>query len=187
MTLARVKHRILEIMLLHDKPMRAMQVAKETGKKFPSVMMHIIGLKRMEYVDSPEKGLYAITRKGKKALGIPEINKENAKAILAPTPSEKAFNFYADLGKPLGLCAYGLQDFSDKILKVDTDSIEFHVNRGDFEAWFSGLGDTELARKVLLLKERKMVGEELRGKLHEIVESRCMVLANAAEHAVPSE
>jgi hypothetical protein len=187
MTFSRVKHRILEIMLLHDKPMRAVQVAKETGKKFPSVMMHIIGLKRMEYVDSPEKGLYAITRKGKKALGIPEINKENAKAILAPTPSEKAFNFYADIGKPLGLCAYGLQDFCDKILKVNADSIEFHVNRGDFEAWFAGLGDTELARKVALLKEKKMVEEELRRKLHEIVESRCMVLANVAEHAVPPE
>ena len=177
MSLSPVKREILETMLLHDKPASAMQIAKESGKKFPSVMMHAIGLTRMEYVNSPEKGQYAITEKGKKALGIPEINKETAMAILADTSRDKAFHFYAGIGKPLNLYAHSLQDFSDKTLKVSVDSIEFHVNHGDFEAWFAGLGDVELARKTALLKEKKIVGEELRRKLHEIVENRRIVLA----------
>jgi hypothetical protein len=34
------------------------------------------------------------------------------------------------------------------------------------------LGDIELARKMLLLKELKVFGEELRKKLYEIVKNR---------------
>ena len=177
MSLSPIKREILETMLLNDNPAKAAQIAKETGKEFPSVMMHLIGLTRMEYANSPEKGQYAITEKGKKALGIPEINKENASAILAHLPRDKAFHFYAGIGKPLNLYAHSLQDFCDKILKVNAYSIEFHVNRGDFEAWFAGLGDVELAKKTALLKEKKMAGEELCRKLHEIIENRCIVLA----------
>jgi hypothetical protein len=51
-------------------------------------------------------------------------------------------------------------------------SIEFHLYRGDFEAWFNGLGDIELARKTMLIRERKMHGEELRNKLYNIVKNR---------------
>jgi len=54
------------------------------------------------------------------------------------------------------------------------------VGHGDFEAWFAGLGDVELARKTALLKEKKMTGEELRRRLHEIAENRCAVLAKLA-------
>jgi hypothetical protein len=176
MSLSPVRHKILETILLHDKPVKVVQVAKETGQKFQTVMMHIIGLTRMGYTKSPEKGLYAITEKGKIALGIPEIDNATAKAILADTPQDKAFHFYADMGKPLDYYAYSLQDFCDKILKISVDSIEFHLNRGDFESWFTGLGDVELARKTALLKEKKLVGEELRIRLREILENRCIAL-----------
>ena len=176
MSLSPIKREILETMLLNDKPAKAAQIAKETGKEFPSVMMHLIGLTRMGYANSPEKGQYAITEKGKKTLNIPEINKETASAILAHAPRDKAFHFYAGIGKPLNLYAHSLQDFCDKILKVNVDTIEFHVTRGDFEAWFAGLGDAEMARKTALLKEKKMAGEELRRKLHEIIENRCIAL-----------
>ncbi|MBM4400482.1 MAG: hypothetical protein FJ045_00865 [Crenarchaeota archaeon] len=174
-------------MLLHDRPIRPAQIAKEIGKEFPSVMMHIIGLTRMEYATSPEKGQYIITEKGKKALGVPEINRDNARAILAHMPHDKSFHFYVSVGKPLSLNVHSLQDFCDKILKVDADSINFHMSRGDFEAWFAGLGDVELAKKAALLKEKKMVGEEPRRRLHEIVENRCIVLARVAEQSVSPE
>lgn len=187
MSLSPVKYEILATMLLLDKPERATCIAQEVGKDFPSVMMHIIGLTRMGYATSPEKGLYAITEKGKKALGVPEINKENAQAILSQVPPDKSFHFYADIGKPLNLHADSLQDFRDKLLKVDDESINFHMNRGDFEAWFAGLGDAELAKKAVLLKEKKMGGEEMRRRLHEIVANRCTVLASMAEHTVSRE
>jgi DNA-binding transcriptional ArsR family regulator len=186
MSLSPDKREILETMLLRDKPAAATQIAKETGKKFPSVMMHLIGLTRMGYANSPEKGQYVIAEKGKEALGIPKISKEAATAILAQQPHEKAFHFYACIGNPLDCYAYSLQDFRDKILKVNVDSIEFHVNHGDFEAWFTGLGDAELARKTALLKEKKMAGEELRMRLHEMIEERCNALSKMGADAAPS-
>jgi predicted transcriptional regulator len=185
MSVSPVKNEILETMLLNERSLKATQIAKEVGKEFPSVMMHIIGLTRMGYASSPEKGFYTITDKGKNALGVPEVNRENAKAILACMPPEKAFHFYASLGKPLNLRAQSLQDFCDKILNVSTNSIEFHTNRGDFEAWFAGLGDLELKKKTALLKEKKVVGEKLRRRLQEIVEKRYTVLARIAGLAIP--
>jgi hypothetical protein len=187
MSLSPVKYEILKTMLLLDKPERAADIAKEAGRAFPSVMMHIIGLTRMGYITSPEKGLYTLTEKGKKALGVPETNRDNARAILAHVPQDKSFHFYANIGKPSNLHAYSLQDFRDKILKVDADSISFHISRGDFEAWFAGLGDMELAKKTALLKEKKMAGEEPRRRLHEIVENRCIVLTSVAEQSVSPE
>jgi len=183
MSLSPIKNKILETMLLIDKPAKAMRIAKEVSKEFPSVMMHIIGLTRMGYITSPEKSLYALTERAKSVLGIPEINEENAKKVLAEMRLDQSFHFYASVGKPVGLQAYSLQDFRDKILKVNLDSIEFHESRGDFESWFIGLGDVELAKKVALLKEKKMEGEELRSRLHDIVEKRCAVLTKMAERS----
>jgi hypothetical protein len=184
MNLPPTKYEILETMLLHGSPLRAAQAAKEMGKEFPSIMMHIIGLSRLGYINSPEKGLYTITEKGKKALGIPEIKTENAKTILMQLPHGKSFQFYASVGKPLSFNAHGLQDFRNKILKAEVGSIEFHLSRGDFEAWFAGLGDVELAKKAALLEEKKIGGEELRRKLHDIVANRFIVLARIAGHMI---
>lgn len=187
MSLSPIKYEILATMLLLDKPEKAINIAKETGKGFPSVMMHIIGLTRMGYTASPEKGLYALTEKGKKALGIPQVNRENAHTLLADRSDDSSFKFYAGLGKPLDLQARGLQDFYVKIVKLNPDSIDFHISRGDFEAWFAGLGDGELAKKTALLKEKKMSVEELRSRLAELVKNRCMALANMAGHAISTE
>ena len=184
MSLSSVKQDILETMLVYEKPLRAMEIAKETKKEFPPVMMHILGLSRMGYVTSPEKGLYVITEKGKEALGLPQINKEKATAILAYAPHDKTFEFYADVGKPLNLHAHNLRDFANKIEKADLASIQFHTKRGDFEAWFTGLGDIELAKKVALLKQRNLAGEDLRSQLHEIAKQRYITLAKLAEQPV---
>jgi hypothetical protein len=177
MSISPVKRLILETMWLLDRPAKATEIAREAGLGFPPVMMHILGLTKMGHVGMPEKGIYVITESGKKVLGLPEVSKEKAAEILGYLPMERSFHFYADIGKPLNVHAASLSDFCDKILKVDLSSIEFHVNRGDFEAWFAGLGDAELARKTLLVREEKMVGENLRKKLYEIVKNRCDLLA----------
>jgi hypothetical protein len=187
MSLSPIKQEILETLLLNDKPMRAMEVAKEARKEFPSVMMHILGLVRMGYVSSPEKGQYVITQKGKEALGFPEINKEKATAILAYVPYDKAFHFYAGVGKPLNLHAHSLREFAESIEKASLESIQFHMDRGDFEAWFNGLGDQELAKKIALFKQKNVVGDDLRKQLREIVEQRYVALAKLAGQPVYTE
>jgi DNA-binding transcriptional ArsR family regulator len=177
MSISPVKRLILETMWMLDKPAKATEIAKDTGVQFPAVMMHIIGLTKMEYAASREKGFYVITEKGKKSLGIAEVDKEKATEILAYLPAERTFHFYTDLGKPLDVFAASLGDFCEKLEKIDARSVEFHLNRGDFEAWFTGLGDAELARKTLLVREQKMLGEALRNKLYEVVRKRAEELA----------
>jgi DNA-binding transcriptional ArsR family regulator len=173
-------------MWLVDKPVKVAEVSKDTRLSFPTVMMHIIGLAKSGYLEQREKGYYVITEKGRKALGFPEVNREKASEILAYLPLEKSFHFYADIGKPLNVHAASLQDFCDKISKIDIGSMEFHVNRGDFEAWFMALGDIELARKMLLLRELKIFGEELRQKLYEIVKDRYEELAKIRKNETSS-
>jgi DNA-binding transcriptional ArsR family regulator len=181
MELSPVKREILETVFLHDKPVKATQIAKELGKEFPSVMMHLIGLTRMGYTQSPEKGYYLITEEGKKALGIPQIDKENAQAILAPVSRDEMFHFYLGIGEPINLHAQGLLDFCEKIATANVNSVEFHVNRGDFETWLMGIGDAELAKKAQLLKHKKLSGEELRNRLTDLTKSRCAELDKIAK------
>ncbi len=188
MSLSPLKQEILESMLLNEKPVRAMEIAKETKKEFPQVMMHLLGLIRMGYVSSPEKGQYIIAEKGKDALGIPETTKEKATTILAYAPHDKVFQFYLDVGKPLNLHAHNIRDFANKLTKADLASIEFHTKRGDFEAWINEIGDIELVKKIGLLKQRNVVvGEELRNQLHEIVQQRYIALAKLAGQPVYTE
>ncbi|MEM3641504.1 MAG: hypothetical protein QXH37_06260, partial [Candidatus Bathyarchaeia archaeon] len=164
-----------------NKPVKPMEVAEEVGLGFPTVMMHVVGLAKMGYVKTVEKGYYTITEKGREALGLPIVNGEKARQILEYVPADKAFYFYVDIGKSLGVYAVSLGDFCEKIQKIDIGSIEFHLNRGDFEAWFTGLGDVELAKKTALMRERKMFGEQLRSKLYQVVKSRCEELAKIRE------
>jgi DNA-binding MarR family transcriptional regulator len=187
MSLSPIKQEILETMLLNEKPLKAMEIAKETKKEYQPVNMHLLGLIKMGYVSLPEKGLYAITEKGKKAIGITETTKEKAAAILAYAPHDKAFNFYATVGKPLSLHAHNLRDFPNKLEKADLASVEFHMQRGDFEAWFKGLGDEELVKKTALLKKKNLVGEDLRKQLHNVVELRYLELAKLSGQPIPTE
>ena len=177
MSLSPVKRLVLETIWMLNKPVKPAEVAEEVGLGFPTVMMHVVGLAKMGYVKAVERGYYTITDKGREALGLPIVNGEKARQILAYVPADKAFYFYADMCKPLGIYAASLGDFCEKIHKIDIGSIEFHLYRGDFEAWFTWLGDTELAKKTALLRERKISGEELRNKLYEAVKSRCEELA----------
>jgi len=188
MSLSPFKQEMLETLFLNDKPMKPADVAKETGREFEAAKMQLLGLARMKYVNFPEKGLCVITQKGKEALGIPETSKEKATAILAYEPHDKAFAFYLDLGKPQDdLHAHNIRDFANKIEKADVMSIQFHTERGDFEAWFNGLGDQELAKKVALLKQRGATGEDLRKQLREIVKERYMALAKLTGQPVYDE
>ncbi|MGD0449778.1 MAG: hypothetical protein ABSA79_01825 [Candidatus Bathyarchaeia archaeon] len=187
MSLSPVKQEILETMLLNEKPMKAIEIASESKKEFPPTMMHLLGLTKMGYVSSPEKGRYVITERGKSALGVPEITKEKATAILSYAAHDKAFNFYVTIGKPLSLHAHNLRDFANKLDKADLASVEFHLQRGDFEAWFKMLGDEELAKKTALLKKKNAVGEDMRKQLRGIVEQRYLNLAKLAGQPVPTE
>ncbi len=182
MDLSLVKREVLEALLLHSKPVKAVQIAKEIAKDSKVVQMHLIGLTRVGYANSPEKGAYTITDNGKEALGIPAISREKALSILAKNPREKAFHFYAGIGKPLNIYAHDFLEFCDRIDKAGAESAEFHASRGDFENWFVDLGDVELSKKTALLK-KKLTGEALQARLRELVANRCIELSEKAAKA----
>ena len=184
MSLSPNKLEILEDLLLYDKSVKPIQVSKGMGKEFPSVMMHILGLTKMGYAASAEKGFYAITTEGKKFLGLPEVTRELARTLLVGKLHDKAFHFYADIGKPLNEKAFNLQTFNAQLKRIQVKSIEFHMNRGDFVAWFEGIGDLELAKKTAVLKNKNFNGETLRRKLQIMTVNRCIALAKIAGYTV---
>jgi predicted ArsR family transcriptional regulator len=173
MQLNPIKKRILEELWEKARPLKPLEIARRLGIKNQQAMMHLLNLKSMGYVSTPERNQYAITEVGKEALGIPKVTKSQASQILNPTRDERAFHFYTSIGHYSGISANSLQDFCDKIQKVSTQTIEFHVPRKDFENWLHNLGDDELAKKLAIVREQGLSGEELRQKIYETSKNRC--------------
>jgi DNA-binding PadR family transcriptional regulator len=140
-------------------------------------MGYLLGLIKAKHVSVPQKHYYAITNLGKQALGFQKFDKKVALSILNPVPLEKAFHFHTGINQYLGVYANSLNDFCDKIQKIDLKSIEFHLQRKDFELWLRSLGDLELAKRMELIRGMNLSGEKLRKKVYETVKSRCEELA----------
>ena len=170
--------RILEVVWEAGKPVKSQEVAKQTKLSIPSSTMHLLWLRKAGYVSTPEKGYYAITGLGKETLGLPKVDKERALSILSPVPPEKAFYFYTEVDRYTGVSASSLNDLCNKIQTIDLRSVEFHVPRGDFRFWFHDLGDLELAKRMDLIREAGLSGEDLRKKVYETVKSRCEELTS---------
>ena len=83
---------------------------------------------------------------------------------------EEAFHFYRDIGKPLNLSAFSLNDLREKLAMLPIDSLEFHFHRGDFTAWIRDvIEDPELAKEIAEIKAK---GESLRRKLIQLISER---------------
>lgn len=92
--------------------------------------------------------------------------------ILKTVPYEKGFHFYIAHGNYTGETATSLDEFEMKIQVVPAASIDFHLDRGDFQKWIEDtLGDTELARRIISLK-LTMPAEDLRREILAIVQTR---------------
>lgn len=102
--------------------------------------------------------------------------------ILRTVPYEKGFHFYTSSGNYIGETATSLNDFELKIQVVPAVSVNFHMQRGDFQKWISGtLGDTELAKRISLI-ELAIPAEDLRKELIEIVRTRIAALRMELPH-----
>ena len=180
MSLSEVKMRVLRLLWEFGKPVRSRELAERLGLGVPPTTLHLLWLKKKGYVFSPEKGLYAITENGKGALVLSRVDRKQALQILRSVPRERAFHFYRGINQYLGTYASSLGEFCDKILVVDAKSIEFHLPRRDFELWFLGLGDFELAKRMGDVRRSGLLGEELRKRVYEVVRSRCEELKSLA-------
>jgi len=84
----------------------------------------------------------------------------------------EAFHFYSGMGRSTGLSASNLKDFHQKLKEAPMESIEFHSQRGDFEKWLRSSGYSELAEGFEGLRAKGESGENLRGKLIELLETQ---------------
>ena len=108
------------------------------------------------------------------------VAKGVAKVILARVPADRAFYFYGEIGKPLGVFASSLEEFGEKLKSVEAKSLEFHTRRGDFEKWVYMLGDGELAKSLIKVRDANYSGEKLRTELVKAVQTRIHQLKRPA-------
>jgi len=97
-------------------------------------------------------------------------------------PYEKGFHFYKAPGSFTGETATSLDAFEKKIQVVPAGSVNFHLQRGDFQKWIEDtLGDDELAKRVSLIKLTLPV-DDLRKELLAIVQTRLTQLKRELPH-----
>jgi alpha-amylase len=98
---------------------------------------------------------------------------------LEPVPPDRAFYFYSDIGRPLGVVASSLKEFGALVKTVDASSLEFHLGREDFERWILMLGDGDLVKSLGKVRESKLAGEKLRAELVRVIQTRVKQLQRA--------
>jgi hypothetical protein len=99
--------------------------------------------------------------------------------FLRCVPFEQGFHFNTGRGTYSGITATSLPDFDLKLRTVDINTIMFHYPRGDFQKWIENIvGDKTLADQ---LRAEKTIGsgENLRGQLVDIIQTRIKALSRA--------
>ena len=103
----------------------------------------------------------------------------SASRILRNLSREEAFYFFASIGNYIGESASSLREFLEKIGSVNTKSLEFHLQREDFEKWVNQtLGDPKLAARIKDLRSQNITGENLRSQLCLVVARRSKELSS---------
>ena len=97
-----------------------------------------------------------------------------AKWILRRLPSDKGFTFFHEFARPTKTTPCSLSEFATALRHVSIRSLNYHLERGDFETWLSQvLGDKKLAEKVnSIASERLRTPDLIRKKIVALVEAR---------------
>ncbi|MGA9356979.1 MAG: HAD family hydrolase [Mycobacterium sp.] len=92
-------------------------------------------------------------------------------------PQERRFYFHIGDGQPIAPAAT-MRDFGTAVMHLDQQTLEYHLERGDFSHWLDGtIADKELATQVAgwedeLLAHRAVDLERIRHQLIHAVEQR---------------
>lgn len=106
-----------------------------------------------------------------------------ARRMLDSVPPSECFTFFYGFARPTERSARSTFEFTSAIESINSKSIEFHMERGDFERWFRQvIVDAELADKIQKLSKRMLKGEQLRKELLLILRRRIDQLQKAISH-----
>jgi len=104
-----------------------------------------------------------------------EVSAEAIRYLRNVNPSE-SFHFYETIGKPTGQSASNLTEFLETVKSVKTESLQFHLERKDFQNWIEKtLGDKTLARRIA--KTGTKHEGNIRAKIQSTLEKRIKELA----------
>jgi len=102
--------------------------------------------------------------------------------ILRTVPYEKGFHFYTAIDNFTRETATSLDAFENKLQTVPVDSVNFHLQRGDFQKWIkNSLGDDELAERINSISVT-LPSEDQRKELLAIVQTRTNELKRELPH-----
>jgi hypothetical protein len=99
------------------------------------------------------------------------LSSEAVQRILRKVPNQEGFFFSREIGDYTGQVATSLDDFAVLLRTADSKSIDFHMERRDFERWIRNVfGDEELAQRI----SRRMAfqGENRRNELVMVTTQR---------------
>ena len=83
---------------------------------------------------------------------------------------DKAFYFFNSVGDYTGEYASSLEEFVEKVKKIDSRSLEFHLSREDFQRWVRDiLANEELAEELEKITRLNLRGESLRTNISDTV------------------
>jgi hypothetical protein len=108
----------------------------------------------------------------------------SASKVFRNVPREKAFYFFTSVGNYTGMSAVSLKEFMDRVSDADIKSLEFHLQRGDFQKWVEEiLQDNDLAWEIKRLQRFNLTGDALRNQLSLVVSRRYKRLAGQGSTA----
>jgi predicted transcriptional regulator len=137
------------------------EFASKTGFTSTQIMQDMQSLSKEGFLKKVGSG-FTITEKGKNAI----------KAVAA-LPANERFNFYFAVDQPTSVSAGSISEFYDGIEKVNAASLEFHLERGDFENWFrTAIGETGMADEFVKMKKAGLKCEDLRKTIAKALEGR---------------
>ena len=158
--------KVLKVISEVTRRMDLNEFARLVGLTTNETLKQIQELTKTGHLRSTSGG-YGITEKGKATLKAQQR-----------VPEGSEFNFYTAVGQPTGLSAESLRDFYEKIKRIDSASLEFHINRRDFKNWMQAIvKDEVLADEFESLSTQELKGENLREKIASVIESRYPVEA----------
>ena len=137
------------------------EFAERTGIESHQILSLMQELAKIGLLRKVGRG-FAITEKGKNAL-----------KATSPLPWDKRFDFFVAINHPTGVSAAKVSEFYNLASSVAASSLEFHLDRGDFENWFrTSVGDPAFVDDLAKIKELSLKGEELRTALSKALQKR---------------
>jgi hypothetical protein len=86
--------------------------------------------------------------------------------IRGTLPFELGFHFCLDGGNYTGITATSMPEFAEKLRTIDQNSIDFHMQRKDFQKWIQNeFCDKELPKQIDNIRNEKVSNETLRQEL----------------------